>query len=316
MKHKNFAFRCDEINIPKYQLAQDISESCDEAKQMKILIFKAYIKYLSTEIFEFYENYLTKNGYETVNLKRMNYNARKWIKGYSESKGKRKYSAQFTAFWLNRKKNQIWWFDINSDAPDPTKMKKKNVNDMKQYVVIIVKVLDPIPPLDQIDISYFYPELSESEIEKENKEKEIDKRQFQFAGYYTLGNSKLYFRIAKLPSSKYIPEKYVETYDIDGRLYFVSKNIEFSEEDIDHLIVKKSNYSNSINIEFTFKDKFINQYQKKGAKLKGKWLGLFKEEKLVFVGHFHESIEKVMVLNFDDLSTLEIILKGMIKREK
>ena len=316
INNKNNSFKCNEIKIPIFQPAIEVSESCIEERLMKILMFKSNITYPSTEIFEFYDGYLKKNGFQTVSLKNITRNDKKWKVLHSDSADKKSYSAHFKAFWKNEEKHQIWWLELFSDISNIRSGDNQTKSNGKQHVVLIAKIFNPMPPPDKIYISYFYPELSDNEVEKNKEKTEDDQSQFPFAGYYTFGNSKLHFRIAKLPSQKYIPEEYEETYDLDGRLYFVSKNIEISEEDIDHIIIKKSNHGNRINIELTFKDKFINQCQKKGTELKEKWIGLFKKEKLIFVAYFPQPIEKVMILNFEDLSKLKIIIEGMIKKKE
>jgi hypothetical protein len=317
INNKNNSFKCNEIIIPVFQPAQVVSENCIEERFMKILIFKSNITYPSTEIYQFYEDHLKKNGFQAVSLKNLDRNDRRWIILHTDSAVKKRYQGHYKAFWQNKKNQQIWWLELTSNITNIQNENNQIKKNGSQNVFIIAKIFDPMPSLDEIFISHFYPELSTSELKKEYEEKEIDQSIFPFAGYYTLGNVKLHFRIAELPSKKEnISEGYEETYDLDGRLNYVSRNIEISEKDIHHLVVKKSNYDTSINVQITFKDDFISEYQKKGIGLKGKWIGLFKGEKLIFVAYFHESIEKVMILNFEDLSKLKIILEGMIKKKE
>jgi hypothetical protein len=316
-KKKGANFQCDEINIPVFQTAQDVTEYCDEKKLMKNLMFKSNITYPSTEIFQFYESYLKKNGFETVSLKKLTRKNREWTILHTESAGKKRYSAHFKAFWQNIEKHQIWWLELESDISNIKNGNNETNSNGKQYVFINAKIFYPMPNIDEINISHFYPELFNNELEKNEKAKKSKRIKLSFEGYYTLGEVQLRFRIVKLPSAKEnIPEGFEKNYDLKGKLYYDSKETEISEKDIDHLVVKKSDFNSGFDVVITLKDDFFKKNKKKLLGLKSKWLGLFKEKEMILAVLVHTPFEKEMILIINDSAKLKIIIEGMNKEKE
>jgi len=328
--------KTDAIDIPLFPSIKNVHHFRPKNNGYREVWFEAKLHYPSKKIFDFYKRELKKEKYEKHIPKSHPYKKKigDWKLSYSNPGAINPYHAQLDAFWINKKTGRIIWlllfYQWNTDN-SPITLEKNN----KQHGIIYISILDKNEDLINIDIYKYFSEKISGKVE--NKKLDFKKRLNNIDGFYIIKDEKFEFKeMIKYSRNKIGNPEVKELFDLYGNKHLIFRKSIFNEKDIDKIFIQKKDAFRNVSKEEInrlgiFREHLSDIYdmfffikkdsQKKVKsfleKMKDRYLGIVKYNKLISNIFVSGGLENngLLIVRGIDIKQVKFFIRGMTRKE-